>query len=215
MYEVGESPQVISVLSFKTEAEVRAAFMTSAVYEESDEYTRLYELKLFEREAQVTITGLAAALGLRVTGARQVSRDADLSVKCLRQFMCGYTHGLASCQRPVRDEDLTLALRQEDVRFVYGVLLALKPALERRDAVARSLPVMNALGILLGEREVDVEHLSALAEIDWSRSAWLGHACAVTDRGTYTLGGVRQYGQSAYAHLRSQLALITEAQSPL
>lgn len=46
VYEIGESSQVISVLSFKTEAEVRAAFMTSAVYEESDEYTRLYELKL-------------------------------------------------------------------------------------------------------------------------------------------------------------------------
>ena len=46
VYEVGESPQVIGILSFKTEAEVRAAFKTSAVFEESDEYTRLYELKL-------------------------------------------------------------------------------------------------------------------------------------------------------------------------
>lgn len=46
VYQMDESPQVIAVLSFKTEAEVRAAFATSAVYEEADEYTRLYELKL-------------------------------------------------------------------------------------------------------------------------------------------------------------------------
>lgn len=46
VYEAGESPQVINVLSFKTEAEVIAAFKTAEVYEESDEYTRVYELKL-------------------------------------------------------------------------------------------------------------------------------------------------------------------------
>ena len=37
---------VAACTTFKTEEEVLAAFAASAVYEEADEYTRIYELKL-------------------------------------------------------------------------------------------------------------------------------------------------------------------------
>jgi hypothetical protein len=158
------------------------------------------------QEESVMISDIAEELGFSLRDTRQLSRHFDLTLKCLRQFMSGYTYRLDACQRPVRDEDLTLTIRDDDIDIIRATFSALSPAIKRRDDVARSLPVMNALGILVGERAIDTEHLLALSEISWERSAWSGVACTPTPRGTYTLGGVRQYGQSTYAHLRSQLA---------